>query len=178
MVDAVKQATRRTALEARSRRTDVPGAAAESWAFLNSMLDGARLVASYVPLPGEPGLAPRPGWLLPVLLPNGDLDWAVHDGRLRSGRSGLQEPAGARLGVDALTDCDLVIVPALLVDRCGSRLGRGGGSYDRALPRTSGLRLALLHDGELVEQVPVEPHDVQVHAAATPSLGVVRLWGG
>ncbi len=68
-----------------------------------------------------------------------------------------------------------MIVPALLVARDGTRLGRGGGSYDRALARATGLTVALLHDGELVDALPAEPHDVAVQAAATPSLGVVRL---
>lgn len=133
-------------------------------------------MAAYVPLAGEPGVRPRNGWLLPVLLSDGSLDWAAYEGQLVTGRGGLQEPPGPRLGVDAVSACDVVLVPALLVDRRGHRLGRGGGSYDRALPRTTGLRIALLHDGELVDEVPVEPHDVRVHAAVTPSLGVQRLW--
>jgi 5-formyltetrahydrofolate cyclo-ligase len=70
-----------------------------------------------------------------------------------------------------------VLVPALLVDRRGNRLGRGGGSYDRALVRATGLTVALLHDGELVEELPAEAHDVPVRAAATPSQGVVQLRG-
>ena len=142
---------------------------------LEPLLRTVQRVASYVPLPHEPGTAPRPGWLLPVLLPDGDLDWAAYDGRLEPGPCGLQQPVGRRLGREALASCDLVLVPALLVDRAGFRLGRGGGSYDRALGRATGRTLALVDDGELVEQLPAEPHDVAVHAAVTPSLGVVAL---
>ncbi len=51
------------------------------------------------------------------------------------------------------------------------RLGRGGGSYDRALARVGPaiLTIALLYDGELVDTLPAEPHDQRVRAAATPS---------
>ena len=168
-----KSALRRDALQARAARSP-----ADLLPALLPLLDAASLVASYVPTGVEPGIAPRPGWLLPVLLPDGDLDWAVYDGMLVPGPRGLQEPAGPRLGPDAITDCDLMLVPALLVDRAGHRLGRGGGSYDRALARATGFTVALLHDGELVDTVPTEPHDVTVEAVATPLLGVVRLARG
>ena len=47
----------------------------------------------------------------------------------------MREPAGPRLGRAAVAEAQLVVVPALAVDRRGLRLGRGGGSYDRALAR-------------------------------------------
>jgi 5-formyltetrahydrofolate cyclo-ligase len=67
-------------------------------------------------------------------------------------------------------------VPALLVDRSGMRLGRGGGSFDRALGRVAaGVPVvALVYDGEIVERVPREPHDRSVTAALTPR-GLVPL---
>ena len=58
----------------------------------------------------------------------------------------------------------------------GVRLGRGGGSYDRALARATGLVVALLHDGELLDRLPREPHDLPVHAVALPG-GVTVLAG-
>jgi 5-formyltetrahydrofolate cyclo-ligase len=69
-----------------------------------------------------------------------------------------------------------VLVPALAVDRSGVRLGRGGGSYDRALAshRSHAPVIALLHPGELVEDLPAEPHDVRVDAVALPGR-IVRL---
>ena len=56
----------------------------------------------------------------------------------------------------------MVLVPALAVDRAGNRLGRGGGSYDRALARVGPLIpvIALLYDDELLDQVPAEQHDI------------------
>jgi 5-formyltetrahydrofolate cyclo-ligase len=154
-------------------RTGVP--APDLAPVLGALLDTATRVASYVGLRGEPHVDPRPGWLLPVLLPDDDLDWAVYDGTLAPGRRGLPEPVGTRLGVDAIATCDVVLVPALAVDRDGYRLGKGGGSYDRALARATGLTVALVHDGEVVESLPREAHDVPVHAVATLTGGLVRL---
>jgi 5-formyltetrahydrofolate cyclo-ligase len=90
-------------------------------------------------------------------------------------RRGLREPAGPLLGRTALSSCDVVLVPALLVATDGARLGKGAGCYDRALPRATGLTVALVDDEELVEALPSEPHDVLVGAVATPGRGLLRV---
>jgi 5-formyltetrahydrofolate cyclo-ligase len=83
----------------------------------------------------------------------------------------VPEPPGARLGPSAVADADVVLVPALAVDAHGARLGRGGGSYDRALARVAPGRavVALLYDGEVHLTVPSEPHDRPVTMAVTPT---------
>jgi len=105
-----------------------------------------------------------------------DLDWAVFAGSVDPGPRGLLEPPGPRLGVDALASADLVLVPALAVSHSGIRMGRGGGSYDRALAVLPAgpppLVIALLHDGELLDSVPAEPHDRAVHGVITPRGGL------
>jgi 5-formyltetrahydrofolate cyclo-ligase len=117
--------------------------------------------------------------LLPVLQPDGELDWASYEGpdSLALGPRGLLEPTEPRRGVAAITSADVVVVPALAVDRDGRRLGRGGGSYDRTLARVgpSILTIALLYDGELAGDVPVTEHDQPVRAAALPGRGIIRL---
>ncbi len=117
--------------------------------------------------------------LLPVLRADGDLDWASYEGpdSLAPGLRGMLEPTERRRGVTAITSADLVIVPALAIDGAGSRLGRGGGSYDRALARVGAsiLTVALLHEGELIDEVPAGEHDQPVRAAALPGEGICRL---
>ncbi|MER5373703.1 5-formyltetrahydrofolate cyclo-ligase [Streptomyces sp. NPDC002553] len=153
----------------------------------------AGTVAAYVSVGSEPGTlalldalrARGVRVLLPVLLPDDDLDWGAYDGegsltRVRhGGRMALLEPSGERLGRDAVTDADVVLLPGLAVDGRGMRLGRGGGSYDRVLARLKRAGAApslvvLLYDGEVVARVPEEPHDAPVHAVVTPS-GVRRF---
>ena len=160
----------------------------------------SKIVCAYVSFGTEPdtrglieGLAGRGVTvLLPVLLADRDLDWARYEpGRdFESGRLGLREPAGERLGVDAVRDADAMIVPALAVSADGQRLGRGGGSYDRVLARLgdgdadqgAGVEhrehrpwvCALVFDHELDAEFPVEPHDRPVDAACSAA-GVVRF---
>jgi 5-formyltetrahydrofolate cyclo-ligase len=104
--------------------------------------------------------------VVPITLDDLDLDWRVA-GTMKA------------LGRKAIGSCQVVVVPALAVDRAAHRLGQGGGSYDRALARRhpAALVVALLHDGELwaADAVPVDPHDIDVDVAVTPSAGAVRL---
>jgi 5-formyltetrahydrofolate cyclo-ligase len=139
---------------------------------------GLGRVAAYAPMRGEPGgpdlvpaLAAVVGdLLLPVLLPDRDLDWAAYDGALVTGPSGFAAPDGPRLGVAAVASAEVVFVPAVAVDRAGRRLGRGGGSYDRALARVRpGVPvLALLYPDEWIERVPADEHDQPVSGVLLP----------
>jgi len=117
--------------------------------------------------------------LLPLLLSDNDLDWACYEGpdSLAPGPRGLLQPTEPPRGPAAVTSADLVIVPAVAVDRSGMRLGRGGGSYDRALSRVSGAvpTVALIYDGELLDTVPAGPRDQRVRMVARPGEGITRL---
>jgi 5-formyltetrahydrofolate cyclo-ligase len=120
--------------------------------------------------------------LLPLLRPDGDLDWASYEGpdSLVPGPRGLREPGEAPRGTDAVARADVVLAPALAVDQAGNRLGRGGGSYDRALARVGPLIpvIAQLYDDELLDRVPAEPHDTLVRAAVRPGPGITWLQAG
>ncbi len=175
MHSAAKATRRRELTAARLAR---PAAAVESArravcaaALEHCTAAGWRCVAAYLPLPSEPGSAAllaaltRSGTrvLVPVLRADRDLDWAGWDA--------ATQQAGSLLGVDSIGNVDALLVPALAVARDGTRLGRGGGSYDRALRRVpAGVPVAaLLYEGELVEQLPSEDWDVPVTAVVTPA---------
>ena len=146
----------------------------------------AATVAAYVSVGREPGTGPLLAGLeaagkrviLPLLQPDNDLDWAVYRGpdSLVPARRGLLEPVGTPLGPDAIATADCVIVPGLAVDRTGLRLGRGGGSYDRALGRVpvGTFTCVVLHASEVRDEVPADPHDRQVTAVVTED-GLLRF---
>lgn len=184
-------AARRT-LDPQRLARDAARVRAALLAVLPGLLGGVgrdATIGCYVPVGREPGGPDLPDavgaalpagarLLLPVLRDDLDLDWAAHGDRLVPTSRGLAEPAGPRLGVEAVRPTSLLVVPALAVDRAGVRLGRGGGSYDRVLARIgpAATVVALLHDGELWQRsLPAEGHDRRVDAVITPSLGLVRL---
>ncbi|MEU4998225.1 5-formyltetrahydrofolate cyclo-ligase [Streptomyces sp. NPDC021622] len=194
---ATKRTLRGEFLAVRSRltRDDAQEAAAvlAERALELPELAGARTVAAYVSVGSEPGTralldalhARGTRVLLPVLLADNDLDWGAYDGEgslervQHTGKIELLEPSGPRLGPDAVTEADAVLLPGLAVDERGMRLGRGGGSYDRVLARleragADPALVVLLYDAEVVARVPAEGHDKPVHAVVTPS-GVHRF---
>ncbi|RJQ81913.1 5-formyltetrahydrofolate cyclo-ligase [Amycolatopsis panacis] len=146
----------------------------------------AETVCAYLPFGTEPGLlslvealsGTGARVLLPVIRPTpGPLDWATYTGPddLAPGPlRGILEPAGPRLGSDAVAAAEVILVPALAVDRRGVRLGRGAGHYDRSLGTATADLLAVVRTEELVDLLPGEPHDVPMAAALTPD-GLVRL---
>jgi 5-formyltetrahydrofolate cyclo-ligase len=79
----------------------------------------------------------------------------------------LQPPSDApEVAPDAV---DLFVVPGLLFDRSGRRLGRGGGHFDRLLirARTDALRVGVCPSEALVDELPEDPWDVRMHRVVT-----------
>lgn len=172
----------RSAIAARRAARDPAAIAAAGLAIGRSapaVLGDARLIAAYVGVGVEPptealidAFVARGGRVLLPIVTGHDLLWGDYAGAGTFARSplGLLEPAGPRLPATTIGDCDLVVVPAFAVDRRGHRLGRGGGFYDRALPLATNARVvAVVYDDEVIDEVPVEPHDVSVDGALTPS---------
>ena len=133
---------------------------------------GAKRIASYVSDRTEPETTDFNAWVkssgYELLLPriNGeDLEFA--QGELSLGSFGIFEPAGDSEGLET---ADLILLPALAVDRSGVRLGKGKGFYDRALQSIAKIPLyAVVFDAEVYQQLPHEPHDRRVNGAITPT---------
>jgi 5-formyltetrahydrofolate cyclo-ligase len=152
---------------------------------------GRRVVAAHVGVGTEPPTRP----LLEALIADGvrvvlpvvsghDLAWGDLQGwsALQQRALGLLEPATTSPdAAAAAAAADLLLLPALAVDRAGHRLGRGGGYYDRWLAHAvgsaaGGALVAVVYDDEVVDALPHEAHDRPVEAALTPA-GLIRLQG-
>ena len=164
-------------------RAEAEGIASQIRALASSM-GGVTLPALFVSTPLEPdmslalGLFPRA--LLPVLLdeagaPLGAPHWGLWEtGRalVTLGRPPAQ-PGGEARGAESLKEADLIVIPALAASADGTRLGQGGGWYDRTLPHRapSAPIVAVVFDDEVLKAgiIPAEPHDVPVNAIITPT---------
>jgi 5-formyltetrahydrofolate cyclo-ligase len=139
-------------------------------------LAGAATIAAYHPLKDE--ISPYP--LLARLGPGRQaaLPWfAAHDARMiwRAGAAAepspwgvLQPPATAPPVVP-----DIVVVPLVMADRRGTRIGHGQGHFDRALAhlREAGpvKAIGIAWEAQISEEpLPMDPWDVPLDAVATP----------
>ena len=164
-------------------RAEAEGIASQVRALASSM-GGVALPALFVPTPLEPDMSLALGLferaLLPVLLdeagaPLGEPHWGLWEaGRalMTLGRPPAQ-PDGEARGAESLKEADLIVIPALAASADGTRLGQGGGWYDRALMHRSPDTpvVAAIFDDEVMEAriIPAEPHDVPVDAIVTPT---------
>jgi 5-formyltetrahydrofolate cyclo-ligase len=180
---------RRTAAPQRDRSADADAIAAEAGALLDTFpvlppatgehpaYDGQPCVAIYRSLPLEPPTETLARMLhsrhatviVPETLADFDLEW--HE--LRADGS-----EGPRLGLGGIAAARLILAPALSVDRTGTRLGQGGGCYDRALQRRrpDAFIAAIINDEEYTAgPLPFDDHDVRVHAVITPGGGFRKI---
>jgi len=149
-------------------------------------ISSARVIASYISYGDEPNtaelnqaiLAAGKKLLIPRMIEDGSevgLEWVAWNGDPQNlkARGRILEPIGP---VDNdHNQIEVVIVPALRVDRDGYRLGQGGGFYDRALAHLVAWSIALIFPEEISGQpLPREDHDIPVNAYATYDM-VVRL---
>ena len=151
---------------------------------LASSMGGVTLPALFVPTPLEPDMSLTLELFerarLPVLLdeagaPLGAPRWGLWEaGRalVTLGRPPAQ-PDGEARGAESLKEADLIIIPALAASADGTRLGQGGGWYDRALThRSPGVPVvAAIFDDEVLEAgiIPAEPHDIPIDVIVTPT---------
>ena len=139
-------------------------------------LIGARVVAGYHPLRDEIS----PGSVLDALADGqvAALPWfAARDSRMMFRRAPATEPAPwgvLQPGPDAEAVApDVVLVPLVLADRHGTRIGHGQGHYDRALAhlRESGpvFTIGIAWDVQISDTpIPADPWDMRLDAIATP----------
>ena len=183
------RAERRSLAPQRDRDADADAIAAAASTLLDAIFpspsgtgeppayDGQLCVAIYRALPVEPPTralaqmlhARNVTVIVPETLPDFDLEW--HE--LRADGS-----EGPRLGLAGIAAAQLILTPALSVDHTGTRLGQGGGCYDRALARRrpDAAVVAIVNDEEYAGRpLPHDAHDVRVDAVITPGGGFSRI---
>ena len=178
--DDSKDALRQVIL---SRRTEL---STEQWAvedaartklLLAALGEVPATLALYASRPHEPATHAAitrlhgAGWRILLPMTGSPHKWALFDGweHMRPGWGGIPEPVPPFRRTPELSEADVVVTACLAVAADGTRLGTGGGWYDKALPRRRpGVPVwALARSTEMVEFLPSEPHDVPVDRVVT-----------
>jgi len=90
------------------------------------------------------------------------------DNELEMGKFGILEPKFRYRREVNLEEVELVIVPGIVFDKNGNRIGYGGGYYDYLLSKMKGVSfIGLAYELQIVHQVPVEDYDIPVHKIIT-----------
>jgi len=142
--------------------------------------NAAQTILFFAPLPDELDIWPS----LPAALDSGKRVFLPHfvpatnsyaacevripQTDLKIGQFGIREPSETCPQIP-LNRLDLVLVPGVAFDLHGRRLGRGKGFYDRLLAAVRGKTCGVAFDEQIVNEIPVEPHDVLLHCILTPS---------
>jgi 5-formyltetrahydrofolate cyclo-ligase len=87
---------------------------------------------------------------------------------LKTGRFSIREPADHCSDLP-LNRLDFVLVPGVAFTLQGRRLGRGKGFYDRLLAAVRGIKCGVAFDEQIVDDIPIEPHDVHLNCILTPT---------
>jgi 5-formyltetrahydrofolate cyclo-ligase len=92
---------------------------------------------------------------------------------LQVGHFGIREPSPRCVRLSSIR-LDLILVPGVAFDLRGGRLGRGKGYYDRLLKELRGTTCGVGFDQQVVEAIPIEPHDVRLDSVLTPTRWIQR----
>lgn len=93
------------------------------------------------------------------------------ESRLELGSFHIEEPTGN--DITDPSDIELVVVPAVAYDKKGRRLGRGKGFYDRFLSQTKATKVGVGYEFQLVDELPVEPHDIPMDIIVTQKTTII-----
>jgi 5-formyltetrahydrofolate cyclo-ligase len=143
----------------------------------------ASRIACYLSTPDEPPTREFIDWaleegftvLLPVAREDGLMDWAPYDqGDEARDSTGMPIPTSDVLGPVALSQVDLIFIPAASIAEDGMRLGWGRGYFDRTLGSMAKRPpvYAVVFDHEVVVDVPREKHDQGVDGIVTPTRSI------
>ena len=89
-------------------------------------------------------------------------DCGINDAEFESGAYGIKEPVSSKQAVDPKS-IDVVVLPAVAYNEEGTRLGMGGGYYDRFIASCGGKRpylLGICYEFQICSNVPSDEHDI------------------
>lgn len=133
----------------------------------------AKVVAFYLPVNGEVDTMQMIKWAhdegkevcVPVVHEGKHMCMVVYDpvDELKGGRYNIPEPVGK----PERHHVDMVVVPGVVFDRRGHRIGMGKGCYDHFLKDRKCVNLGVCFSFQLVDKIPEEQHDIPMNIIIT-----------
>jgi len=146
-----------------------------------SAVQKANVIFSYMAAGAEADLSEFHAWAekqgkriaFPVSHPGGKMDFYIPQGpeAWETGRYGIRTPI-CRLSTPAGPgEADVIMIPCVGFDAGGGRIGRGGGYYDRYLPKCPRAeRVLIAFEAQRVEHIVSEDYDQTVDTVVTEAV--------
>ena len=96
---------------------------------------------------------------------------------LISGPRGVMEPDSQQCKKVPIDCIDIAIIPGIVFDEKGSRIGSGSGFYDRLIPKLpiTTRKVALSMEEQIIPQIPMESHDKHVDIIVTDKRIIYKI---
>lgn len=164
--------TRHRALRASMSMEECESASARIRASIESLpvFEDAKIVAIYHPMNQEVDLRGLGGFKTTLVYPRlldkaaKTMEFALLRHAFTQGVFGLNEPDGEAIPKEAI---DLIVVPGLVFDGGGRRIGYGAGYYDLYLKDYRGTVVGAAYDHQIVDTIPCDPWDVPMQWIVT-----------
>lgn len=129
-----------------------------------------KVVCTYIPFGKEPNILNyinNASKLCTTFIDNkGKIKISILEGSLVKNKFGVLQPKS----FSEINEVDIFLIPGLAFDLNGTRLGRGGGVFDKLLANYSNSYfIGVTYDENVFEKLPIEDHDIKMHALLTPS---------
>ncbi len=101
--------------------------------------------------------------------------WQVEAGEeLVKGHYDLREPGRIGKRPFIIEDIDIILVPGIVFDRQGNRVGYGGGYYDRYLAHGKPFTIGIAYSEQVIDQLPIaiEEHDISLDLILTEGVEI------
>jgi 5-formyltetrahydrofolate cyclo-ligase len=126
-----------------------------------------KVVCTYVPLENEVDInqyLTTQALLTTTCVVNNETKVCVYEEPLEKNKFNVYQPTNLKI----INDVDIFLVPGLGFDYKGTRLGKGSGVYDKLLSKfPESLYFGITDKQHLVNDIPSEIHDIQMHALVT-----------
>lgn len=142
--------------------------------LIEFLKDKAGTWAGFMALPDEPSLqkaidvSSHLQWVFPLVSGSELSFWRpLYENSFMNGFHNVKEPDPKQSQQIPLEKIDGILVPGVVFDREGGRMGRGKGYYDRALARFGGNKVGVCFALQVYAEVPREPWDVSMDMLIT-----------
>ena len=102
---------------------------------------------------------------VPVIRENEIFLSYVKEWEMKKGKYGILEPKNIEYADEK--EIEIAIIPGIAFDVNGNRIGYGKGYFDRLLRKMKAIKIAVAFDFQVLEELPVESHDVKMDAVIT-----------